>query len=146
MNIYTIGFSKKSAEFFFNSIKKNNIDILVDIRLNNTSQLSGFAKNKDLEYFLYEISKCIYYHDTIFAPSSEILKSYKSKKKSWEEYEKEYNNLIIERNMVLYFFDKYKSYNNICLLCSEDKPDNCHRRLLADALKKENNSIFIIHL
>ena len=55
MKLYTIGFTKKSARRFFELIKLHNIDVLVDVRLNNKSQLAGFTKEEDLEYFLSEI-------------------------------------------------------------------------------------------
>ena len=87
MKLYTIGFTQKSAREFFNKIKNNNIDLLIDIRLNNISQLAGFAKGKDLEYFLKEICNCEYAHDDVFAPTKELLDNYRANKVSWKEYE-----------------------------------------------------------
>ncbi|MEI0446564.1 DUF488 domain-containing protein [Brachyspira intermedia] len=146
MIIYTIGFNQKSAKDFFYSIKNNNIEILIDIRLNNNSQLSGYTKNKDIEFFLSEISNCKYYHETIFAPTDKILKDYKKKIINWEEYKLLYTQLIVERNMVNYFIKQYSNYNRVCLLCAERTPINCHRNLLSHAIKEYDNNIKIIDI
>lgn len=146
MIIYTIGFSQKSAKDFFYSIKDNHIEILIDIRLNNSSQLAGFTKNKDLEFFLSEISNCKYSHDTIFAPTDKILKDYKNNIISWEEYNSLYNKLILERNMINHFINQYSHYNNVCLLCTEKYPINCHRRILSYAIKNNDNKIKVVDI
>ena len=62
MDLYTIGFTQKTAEQFFNLVKINNIKKVIDTRLNNVSQLSGFAKKNDLKYFLSELCCCEYIH------------------------------------------------------------------------------------
>lgn len=148
MKIYTIGFTKKTAEVFFNILKTNNVKTLVDVRLNNRSQLSGFTKEKDLEYFLKELCNIKYIHEPKLSPTKEILKNYKNKDINWNEYKVQFNNLLNQRKVsgdVLYEL----SYNNpICLLCSELSADKCHRRLVAEYIRsntKENN-IEIIHL
>ncbi len=147
MNIFTIGFAQKSAKQFFEVLEKNGIDCLIDIRLNNSSQLAGFTKGKDLEYFLGKICKIKYIHELKFAPTKDILDNYKNKKISWQEYEIKFNDLLEVRNCNL-IFNKLvgNKYNNICLLCSEVEPNNCHRRLFANYLKKNNPSVNIIHL
>ena len=134
MNVFTMGFTQKNAEEFFNKIQKNKIDVLVDIRLNNKSQLAGFAKGRDLEYFLKIICNCAYKHEIIYAPTKELLDAYKKGSKTWEQYITEYNELIINRHMVDTFEQKYSNYNNVLLLCSEPTPEQCHRRLLAEAI------------
>ena len=136
MNIYTMGFTQKSAEEFFKRITDNQIEILIDIRLNNQSQLAGFSKGKDLQYFLRAISNCGYSHEVKFAPTKELLNDYKKGLKSWEEYVVIYNQLIEQRKMVEYFENKYQKYQNVLLLCSEATPGQCHRRLLAEAIQK----------
>jgi len=95
MTIYTIGFTEKSAEQFFEIIKSNSIDLLVDIRLNNKSQLAGFTKGENLAYFLQEICGCSYKHFPKLAPTKEILNDYKNKKISWNKYTKLYHSLIL---------------------------------------------------
>ena len=146
MKLYTIGFTKKSARRFFELIKLHNIDVLVDVRLNNKSQLAGFTKEEDLEYFLSEICKCRYYHNILFAPTKEILDSYKKNQITWDEYVKQYEPLIEKRKAVQFFLKLFSEYDNVCLLCSEPTPEHCHRRLLAEMIKDENPSIDIMHL
>ena len=146
VQIYTIGFTKKTAKEFFELIKKYKIEILLDIRLNNTSQLSGFAKGKDLEYFLFELCKCNYKHLLEYAPTEELLKSYKEKNITWENYVEQYNKIMEIRGDYKNFIKNFKDYKKICFLCSEAVAKQCHRRLLAELIKKENPKIKIIHL
>lgn len=142
MNLYTIGFTKKSAEMFFNLIHKNNVKMLIDIRLNNKSQLAGFAKGRDLKYFLETFFNITYIHDILLAPTKEILDNYKSKKINWEQYKSEYLNLLQSRNIL----EKYNyKLENVCLLCSESEPDYCHRRLLSEYFNK-SKTYNIVHL
>ena len=144
MNLYTIGFTKKSAEEFFNILIKNSVSRIIDTRLNNRSQLAGFTKEEDLKYFLKKISNIDYVYMPQWAPTDEILNGYRKKIISWEEYEKKYTDILKVRN-VLEKLD-FSILENACLLCSEDKPEHCHRRLLAEYLARHNNSIKIIHL
>ncbi|HCL4444214.1 TPA: DUF488 domain-containing protein [Salmonella enterica] len=135
MNIHTIGFTKKTAEHFFNALKKNGVIRVIDTRLNNNSQLSGFAKAKDLEFFLRKICNIDYVYRSELAPTKKILDDYKNKNITWEQYSYEYLNLMEQRLIS----SKLSSVDvdNGCLLCSEDKPHNCHRRLLAEYLKQQ---------
>ncbi|HFO2532429.1 TPA: DUF488 family protein [Yersinia enterocolitica] len=133
MKVYSIGFTEKSAETFFKLIKSQNISTLVDVRLNNVSQLSGFAKKNDLKYFLKEICDVDYLHLPDLAPTKEILDPYKKKNISWEVYEEKFLNLMAQRNIER--IDK-KIISNNCLLCSEHKPHHCHRRLVIEYLNK----------
>lgn len=137
MYIYTMGFTQKSAEQFFEKIKSNNIQVVVDVRLNNQSQLAGFSKGRDLSYFLNVICNCLYEYEIKFAPTKEILSSYKKGGISWEEYVIQFNNLIELRDMSTFFQKKYMKYENVLLLCSEVTPEKCHRRLLAEKFAKE---------
>ena len=146
MILYTIGFTQKTAKQFFELIKVNNIRLLIDIRLNNTSQLAGFTKGKDLEYFLSEICRCAYLHDINYAPTKEILDGYKKNRITWDNYEQQYADLIKQREPYKGFYNMYLDYDNICLLCSEATPTNCHRRLLAEIIKKEFPQIVIKHI
>ena len=133
--IYTIGANGKSAKEFFEIIKKNNIELLIDIRLNNKSQLAGFTKGGDdfLGFLLEEICNAKYIHDPYLAPTEEILNKYHDYK-NWNEYVTSFSELIKKRNIKKYFFDRYSSFNNVCLLCSEITPEKCHRRLVAEEL------------
>lgn len=145
MHIYTIGFTKISAEDFFMKIKKSSSRILIDTRLNNTSQLSGFAKARDLKFFLEKICGVEYHHEPLLAPTPDMLKKYQKKQLTWSEYEELYNQLLkcrkIEKAIPATIF------NDACLLCSEDKPHFCHRRLAAEYIKKTStNETKIIHL
>ena len=144
MNIFTIGFTKKSAEDFFKKLLENNVKTVIDIRLNNTSQLAGYAKKDDLIYFLKEIGNINYIHKPELAPSEEILKDYKNKKIDWQEYEKQYIQLLEERK-ILEKID-INEFNDACLLCSENTPEKCHRRLLTDFLSNNFGNVVVIHL
>lgn len=147
MKIFTIGFTKKDAKTFFELLQKNKIDLLLDIRINNVSQLAGFAKGNDLGYFINEILNAKYIHDTRFAPTKELLDSYRDKNINWLEYEKEFSKIIEDRRIVDIFQDNYyKNYERVCLLCSESEADKCHRRLIAEYLKENLSDIEIIHI
>jgi len=144
IDLFTIGFTKKSAKEFFELLSIANITQIIDTRLNNTSQLAGFAKRADLEYFLKKIGNIDYIHILDFAPNKEILDEYKKKKGSWEDYEKKFIQLIKERQI-----EKKISPDRLdrsCLLCSEAKPHNCHRRLVAEYLNQKLGNINISHL
>lgn len=147
MNIYTIGFTKSSAEHFFSRLIKSNIEVVLDVRINNTSQLAGFSKYPDIEYFLKSIANIQYMNDINFAPTESILKDYKNKDISWDDYEKRFAVLMDERNIEEYIKKNYDIAlkKNVCLLCSEYKANKCHRRLIAEYFNKAfgNN---IIHL
>ncbi len=144
--IYTIGYTKKSAETFFELLKKYNIDIVIDIRLNNTSQLAGFTKYPDIIYLLHEIDDISYTHDKMFAPDKNTLLKYKKKEIDWIQYVGEFSNTMNERNIKEYIKQNYKLNKKLCLLCSEATAMNCHRSLVADEFKKVFKRIEIVHL
>ncbi|MBT4508204.1 MAG: DUF488 domain-containing protein [Desulfobacula sp.] len=125
-------------------IKKNNIKYLVDIRLNNVSQLAGFAKRDDLKYFLKQICNCEYRHMPEIAPTKEILDGYKKKQISWDEYVVQYNTLIKKR--IIESKLSLSELDGSCFLCSEPTADMCHRRLAAEYLKKQYKELKIKHL
>ena len=130
--LYTIGFTKKNAETFFEFIKSANVSTLIDVRLNNVSQLAGFAKKDDLKYFLKKLCNTDYLHVPDLSPTQEILKAYKKKEISWGEYKDKFLILMAQRHVERLV--KPEILNNGCLLCSEHKPDYCHRRLVAEYL------------
>lgn len=144
MKLFTIGFTHKSAETFFTLLKHAGVRRVVDIRLNNTSQLAGFAKARDLQYFLDAINGIAYVHCPEFAPTPELLEDYKKKKGSWEFYETAYANLMDERGADAMALKALKDGD--CLLCSEAEPDHCHRRLLAERIHNPNNALEVVHL
>lgn len=134
VKIYTVGFTQKSAERFFELLSQSNVSTLLDVRLNTTSQLSGFAKQNDLIYFLREICGIEYVHLLDWAPTKEILNAYKKKEISWEAYEDKFLNLIAKRNIERDVNPEI--IKDGCLLCSEHKPHHCHRRLIVEYLNK----------
>lgn len=144
INLFTIGFTKKPAETFFKLLKDSGVKKLVDTRINNVSQLSGFAKGSDLQFFAREIGNISYDHNLDFAPTKELLSRYRAQKLTWAAYETEYLNLLDIRK-IAQKTDFEKLHEN-CLLCSEHRPDHCHRRLLAEYLRLVRNDIQIIHL
>ncbi len=145
--IFTIGFTKKTAQVFFGLLEKNKVNTILDIRLNNTSQLAGFSKFPDIKYFLDELCAIDYISDVKFAPTEQILKDFKAKKISWDDYVLKFNELMSIRNINEYIKKEYgnSAYGNICLLCSEEKPTNCHRSLVAKCFSKVLGGT-IIHL
>lgn len=144
INIYTIGFTGKTAEKFFSLLKENGVKKIVDTRINNISQLAGFAKGSDLKFFAGEIGHIGYEHNVDLAPTKELLSNYRDKKITWEQYETEYLNLLDIRKIVKKINIDLLHEN--CLLCSEHTPEKCHRRLLAEYLKNVRTDIQIIHL
>ena len=149
MRLYTIGFTKKNAREFFTLLKKNKVKQIIDIRLNNTSQLAGFSKGEDLKFFLNEFCNIKYTHDTSLAPDKNILDNYKKKKIDWKQYELLFNDLLNKRNIKNDLDAKYnKDLDGSCLLCSEATVDKCHRRLTAEHIKQiyPELNIEIIHL
>ena len=142
--IYTIGFAGTTAENFFERLKKNNVLKLIDTRLNNKSQLSGFAKQNDLKFFLKKILNIEYIHEPKFAPTEEILKKFRKKEINWQAYEKMYHKLISEREVEKII--SLKELNNSCLMCSESSEKFCHRKILSEYLGNKHNSLSIIHL
>ena len=144
IKLYTIGFTGKSAEQFFNLLKSSGVKTLVDTRINNVSQLSGFAKGTDLKFFAQEIAHISYEHNIDLAPTKDLLDNYRKKRLDWSQYEIEYLNLLDIRK-IGQKIEVEKLHEN-CLLCSEHTPEKCHRRLLAEYLKKINNDIEIVHL
>lgn len=144
IQLYTIGFTKKPAETFFTLLKDSGVNRLIDTRINNVSQLSGFAKGTDLKYFAGELVNISYEHNIDFAPTKELLSLYRTKKLTWPEYEIEYLNLLDARK-IAQKLNIEKLHKN-CLLCSEHKPEKCHRRLLAEYLQQVRNDIQITHL
>ncbi len=146
MKIYTIGFTKKNAETFFGLLKNSGVKTLIDVRLNNTSQLAAFAKGEDLQYFLREIAGIAYRHDTRFSPTEDLLRRYKNGETSWEEYEEEFLRIMAERNIEEHIRHYADCASPVCLLCSEATPEHCHRRLVAELFLKVFPDSEIVHL
>ena len=137
LKIYSIGFTKKNAKTFFESLINNQVKKIIDVRLNNTSQLAGFAKGNDLKYFLGKIAGMGYEYEVIFAPTKEILDAYKKGDINWEQYEEKYIQLMEERKISEYIKKKgIDFWDGSCFLCSEETPDNCHRRLAINEVIK----------
>jgi uncharacterized protein (DUF488 family) len=144
MKLYTIGFTKKSAHDFFETLRSADVARIVDVRLNNVSQLAGFAKRQDLPYFLDQIAGIQYMHAPILAPTQEMLDSYKKHGSGWQSYETSFINLMKERRIETTWNDQLRDSD--CLLCSEEKPMHCHRRLVAEYLANHRTDIEIRHL
>ena len=145
ITFYTIGFTKKSAEQFFGLLRDNGVKQLVDVRISNSSQLAGFAKGKDLEIFTKEICHIPYKHIVDFAPTKELLDRWHKNEVTWPEYIEIYNKILKDRDVA----KKYgsKAFDGACFLCSEDTPEQCHRRLLAEYLQKHSKEkVQIVHL
>ena len=144
MKIFTIGFTKKSAEQFFESLHLAGVKRVVDVRLNNVSQLAGFAKKNDLAYFLKRICGMDYLHLPSLAPTKKILDDYKKKRSSWAAYERAFIDLITARKIENEI--ERETLEDACLLCSEDKPHYCHRRLVVEYLREHWGNIEVAHL
>lgn len=144
MKIFTIGFTKKSAREFFDKLRRPGLKRLVDVRLNNVSQLAGFSKKDDLDFFCDAIVAIPYMHVPELAPTQEMLNEYKKKKGDWSEYESRFLALMSERRVE----DKLDRdvIDGSCLLCSEPTPEQCHRRLAAEYLSGKWGNIEIEHI
>jgi uncharacterized protein (DUF488 family) len=144
MRLYTIGFTKKSAHDFFETLARAGVARVVDVRLNNVSQLAGFAKKQDLPYFLDKISGAQYLHAPALAPTKEMLDSYKKHGIGWPAYEESFIGLMKDRHIETSWAGQLRDSD--CLLCSEEKAVHCHRRLVAEYLTTFRDDIEIRHL
>jgi uncharacterized protein (DUF488 family) len=144
ITLFTVGFTGKTAQEFFEILKQSGVRRVVDIRLNNASQLAGFTKKGNLEYFLRTIADINYVHEQDFAPTKEILEDYKKKRIDWNQYENQYRRLIEERRPAKKL--KPEDFDLACLLCSEPTAEQCHRRLAAEYLKETWGNVTIVHL
>lgn len=139
MNLFNIGFTQKTAKEFFGILKDNKIDCLVDIRLNPNGQLSRFAFEKDLPYFLDKLVEgCKYVHRVDLAPQHELLKEVRTKgsamSKDYKLFEMEFNQYLEKKSNIGNFVEQFNKYQNVVLLCSEHTTAKCHRRLVSDML------------
>jgi uncharacterized protein (DUF488 family) len=145
IHLYTLGFTQKSAEQFFGLLHQNGVNVLVDTRLKPDSQLSGFAKQRDLPFFLKQLIDCDYRHEPLMSPTEDLLNQYRLDK-SWPQYETRFNQLLHERNLIAHLDRDWWAVHSACLLCSEHEPDYCHRRLVAEYLAAYWPEVDIKHL
>lgn len=146
MEIFTIGFTQTTAEDFFGRLKAHRIERLLDVRLNNRSQLAGFAKRDDLAYFLRELVGVEYEHAPLLAPSQELLDAFKKQKDiSWAEYEERFLALMRDRG-IEGALDPAEFETRTVLLCSEATPEHCHRRLIVEYLSSHWPALTAVHL
>jgi uncharacterized protein (DUF488 family) len=144
VKVFTIGFTKKKAEAFFTHLMRAGVKRVIDIRLNNVSQLAGFAKRDDIRYFLQAIGGIDYMHRPDLAPTQEILDAFKKNKGSWPAYERDFLALLSARGVEKAITPDL--LHEACLLCSEEKPAQCHRRLVAEYLRSKWDNVEIVHL
>jgi uncharacterized protein (DUF488 family) len=144
MRLYTIGFTRKSAETFFTLLKESGAKRVVDVRLNNVSQLAGFSKRDDLRFFVRAICGMEYVHLLELAPTQEILDGYRKEKGGWPAYERRFLDLLRERRVEEAVAKEAIAEG--CLLCSEEQPERCHRRLVAEYLAERWGDVEIVHL
>jgi uncharacterized protein (DUF488 family) len=145
MEICTIGFTRRSAADFFGALEAAGVERVVDVRLNNRSQLAGFTKASDLPFFLQRILGAAYQHEPLLAPTDELLGAYRRREKSWDEYETEYLELLHARSVET-TLDRALFSVESALLCSEPGPERCHRRLAAEYLQACWGNVEIVHL
>lgn len=145
MEIYTIGFTQKSANRFFGLLREHGIGRVLDVRLNNVSQLAGFSKRDDLAYFLRELVGAEYRHEPLLAPTQEMLDDLKKKGGSWTEYEERFLDLMRERQIEREL-DQALFEERTVLLCSEATPEHCHRRLVVEYLDEHWGGLEPVHL
>lgn len=144
MKVFTIGFTKTTAERFFSRVQKSGAKRVLDVRLNNVSQLAGFAKKDDLAYFLRAICSMEYVHRKELAPTQDLLDSYKKNGGDWPTYERGFVELMAKRRIEETI--PREQVDGACLLCSEDKPHHCHRRLVVEYLQTKWGDVTIEHL
>jgi uncharacterized protein (DUF488 family) len=144
MKVFTIGFTKTSAESFFTRLQRAGVKKVLDVRLNNISQLAGFAKRDDLRYFLKAIGDIDYAHEPKLAPTQTMLGAYKKDGGDWTDYEMRFLALMAERRIEETV--PRSALDSACLLCSEHRPEQCHRRLVVEYLQKKWGDIEVDHL
>lgn len=144
-HVYTIGFTRKNAEQFFRILCNNGIRRLVDVRLNNVSQLAGFTKREDLRYFLHQICDADYLHEPLLAPTQAMLDTYKKGNGKWEDYAREFQALLAERK-IEDKLDRSLFAVPTVLLCSEPTAEHCHRRLVVEYLRDKWGGLTSTHL
>lgn len=144
LTLFTIGFAKKNAETFFEILRKAGVKKVIDVRLNNVSQLAGFTKKNDLKYFLEKILKCDYEHKPEWAPTDAILDPYKKGKTTWNDYVRDFS-VLMDARRIGNGLDP-QALDHCCLLCSEPTPEQCHRRLVAERIHGIHKMLRIIHL
>lgn len=147
MTLFTIGFTKTTAERFFARLRSAEVRSVLDARLNRGGQLSGFAKWPDLPYFLRHLAGCRYEAPVSLAPAADLLQSYRAKQLSWDEYAFAYRALLEERRPEREI--ARAALDRACLLCSEHAPDRCHRRIAAEYLRDAfapSSAVEIVHL
>lgn len=136
MEVYTIGFTKRPAAEFFGALERAGIRLLVDVRLNNVSQLSGYSKRDDLAFFLKRIGGIEYEHRVDLAPTAEMLDAYRKHQIGWPEYERRFLDLMAQRQIeAVVDLGKWGQQPTV-LLCSEPTAERCHRRLVLDHLRR----------
>lgn len=145
MEVYTIGFTKRTAAEFFGALKRAGVRRVLDVRLNNSSQLAGFTKRDDLPFFLTEICGAEYIHEPLLAPTQDMFDGYKKKRGSWQDYERRFLALMAERK-VEEKVDRNLFALPTALLCSETAADHCHRRLVLEYLRSKWGDLKIVHL
>ena len=134
MVVYTIGFTQKRASTFFGLLGRNNVETVLDVRLNNRSQLSGFARQEDLGYFLWNLNGIGYSQQQLLAPPKQLLTDYRNKRIGWDDYAAEFNGVLHDRAVENRI--EPQALENGCLLCSEHEPHYCHRRLALEYLAR----------
>lgn len=144
IQLFTIGFTQKTAQQFFDTLVQAGVTRVIDTRLNNVSQLAGFAKRNDLEYFLQKIGGIEYVHRLELAPTKDILDAYKKQKGDWLTYERSFLQLMRDRQIETTLSPDL--VQGACFLCSEAKPHHCHRRLVAEYLQDQWGNLTIEHL
>ena len=145
MKIYTIGFTKTSAKYFFEALQKHSIEQLLDVRLNNISQLSGYSKKEDLEYFLQVICNAEYKHETLLAPTQIMLDDFKKYRGPWSTYKRRYLELMEHREIETKLSPELFA-RPTALLCSEETAENCHRSLVIEYLNSKWGDVEAVHL
>jgi uncharacterized protein (DUF488 family) len=146
MEIFTIGFAQTPAAEFFGKLKRAGVQRLLDVRLNNTSQLAAYAKRDDLRYFLREICGAEYEHEPLLVPTQPMLDAYKKEKGSWQGYERQFLDLMAERRIEDQLDRERFVTTPTVLLCSERTPEHCHRRLVLEYLQPKWPEITPVHL
>jgi uncharacterized protein (DUF488 family) len=146
MEIFTIGFAQTPAAEFFGKLKRAGIGRLLDVRLNNTSQLAAYAKRDDLRYFVRAICNAEYEHEPLLAPTQEMLDAYKKLKGRWSDYEEQFLALMAQRRIEENLSrERFESLPTV-LLCSERTAEHCHRRLVLEYLAASWPEVVAVHL
>ena len=143
--VYTIGTRGKPLSTFITQLRDAGVDVVIDVRLRNTSHLLGYAKQDTLAFLLREGFDIAYEHRPELAPTPEILDRYRESG-DWNAYEDRFLPLLEDRAAEAIGREILTRYRAPCLLCAEPTAERCHRRLVGEYWVERLSGLVVVHL